>query len=135
MDSKTKVDLVLNPLDYGGVVLKKGKFKLQFDEMLEYFLAIPNDDILYGFRKRAGLPHPGNEPGGWYCNDQSFNPYEWDEIFNVFGQWLSLFGRAYKVTGDQRLIEKARYLLGEWGKAIEEDGYFFYSWDLSLIHI
>ncbi len=54
MDSKTKVDLVLNPLDYGGVVLKKGKFKLQFDEMLEYFLAIPNDDILYGL-KRAGL--------------------------------------------------------------------------------
>lgn len=134
MDSKTKVDLVLNPLDYGGVVLKKGKFKLQFDEMLEYFLAIPNDDILYGFRKRAGLPHPGNEPGGWYCNDQSFNPYEWDEIFNVFGQWLSLFGRAYKVTGDQRLIEKARYLLGEWGKAIEEDGYFFYSWDCNAYH-
>ena len=37
MDSKTKVDLVLNPLDYGGVVLKKGKFKLPFDERLEYF--------------------------------------------------------------------------------------------------
>ena len=134
MDSKTKIGMVLQPMDYGGVILKDGRFKAQFDEMIAYFLAIPNDDILYGFRKRAGLPHPGEEPGGWYCNDQSFNIYEWDEIFNVFGQWLSLFGRAYKITGDERLIEKARYLLDEWGKTIEEDGYFFYSKDCNGYH-
>ena len=57
-----------------------------------------------------------------------------DEIFNVFGQWLSLFGRAYKITGDERLIEKARYLLDEWEKTIEEDGYFFYSKDCNGYH-
>lgn len=134
MDSKTKIDLVLKPVDYSGVILNDSRFKTQFDEMIEYFLAIPNDDILYGFRKRAGLPHPGEEPGGWYSNDQSFNIYEWDEIFNVFGQWLSLFGRAYKITGDERLIEKSRYLLEEWGKTIEEDGYFFYSGDCNGYH-
>ena len=59
MDSKTKVDLVLNPLDYGGVVLKKGKFKLQFDEMLEYFLAIPNDDILIWVPQEGGASPSG----------------------------------------------------------------------------
>ena len=63
MDSKTKIGMVLQPMDYGGVILKDGRFKAQFDEMIAYFLAIPNDDILYGFRKRAGLPHPGEEPG------------------------------------------------------------------------
>lgn len=129
MEDFSKVKPILRPLDYKGVVLKKGKFQSQFEEAVEYFLAVPNEDILYGFRKRAGIPTEGNELGGWYGNDQSYNLYEWDEIFNTFGQWLSFFGRSYSITGDQRLIEKARYLLKEWGKTIEKDGYFFYSWD------
>lgn len=134
MNRLEKGKQVLIPVNYESVVLKDGAFKAQFDEMLEYFLAIPNDDILYGFRKRAGLPHPGNELGGWYCNDQSFNIYEWNEIFNTFGQWLSLFGRAYRVTGDGRVLEKAKYLLEEWGRTIADDGYFFYSDDCNGYH-
>lgn len=122
-----KGTMKLIPFDYSDVKLLDGKYKKQFCEMIEYFLAIPNDDILLGFRRRAGMPNPGNELGGWYSNDGSFNIYDWDEIFNVFGQWLSLFGRAYKVTGDERLRDKSSKLIDEWGKTIEEDGYFFYS--------
>ena len=54
MEDFSKVKPILRPLDYKGVVLKKGKFQSQFEEAVEYFLAIPNEDILYGFRKRAG---------------------------------------------------------------------------------
>jgi hypothetical protein len=35
--------------------------------------------------------------------------------------------RVYCATGDQKIRQKARHLLDEWGKFIEEDGYFSYS--------
>lgn len=117
----------LQPMDYRDVTLSAGRFKEQYEEVLEYFLAIPNDDILLGFRRRAGLAAPGNELGGWYSNDGSYDVYEWDEIFNPFGQWLSFLGRAYAVSRQERIREKAAFLMREWGKTIDEDGYFFYS--------
>jgi DUF1680 family protein len=134
MEDLVKVKPRLNPVDYGSVKLSDSVFKIQFDEMLVYFMTIPDDDILYGFRRRAGLPHPGKELGGWYCNDQSFDPYEWNEIFNVFGQWLSFFGRAYKITGDSHVRNKAVHLLEEWGKTIGDDGYFYYSDECNAYH-
>lgn len=108
------------------VVIKDCMFKKQFDEMKEYYLSIPNDDILFGFRKRAGMKAEGNELGGWYNNDSSFTP-DFDECFNTFGQWLSGLARIFSVTEDKEVLEKIKYLLQEWGKTIEKDGYFFYS--------
>jgi len=132
--NREKIALTLRPMDYANVELKPGPFKEQFDRMLEYFLALPDDDILLGFRRRAGRPHPGRELGGWYSNDGSFNVYDWDEIFNTFGQWLSLLGRAYRATGDQRVYDKAKRLLKAWGETIAEDGYFFYSDECNAWH-
>ena len=131
--------LVLRTYDYKNIVLKNSSFKKQFDEVLKYILNLPNDDILYGFRKRAfGDTPPGRELGGWYTNDSScytiLSIYEWDEIFNTFGQWLSFLGRAYVITGDNRVFEKAEYLLTEWGSTIEKDGYFFYSRQCNAEH-
>ncbi|MBS1473941.1 MAG: hypothetical protein HP058_03350, partial [Massilimaliae sp.] len=120
-----QINTKLTPCDYQGVTLTSGIAKQQFEDIVDYFLRLPNDDILLGFRRRAGLPHPGEELGGWYSNDGSFNIYDWDEIFNPFGQWLGFLAKAYRVTGDQRLLEKAAYLMKEWGKTIEADGYFF----------
>jgi len=126
---------LISPLDYSpDVQLLDGRFKRQFDETLEFFLAIPSDDMLYGFRKRAGLPHPGNELGGWYSADVCNYPHIFDEIYNAFGQWLSFFGRAYKLTGDRRVYDKAAYLADEWAKTIEDDGYFFYTRNCNAWH-
>lgn len=119
---------------YQGVQLKKGIAKRQFDEVVAYLMALPEDDILYGFRKRAGLPCPGSELGGWYSNDGSFDIYDWDEIFNTFGQWLSFFAKAYVITGSEEVYQKLSRLVHEWGKTIEEDGYFFYSWNNNAHH-
>jgi hypothetical protein len=117
---------VIHPLDFEGVKLAPSRFQTQFEEAVKYFVAIPNDDILLGFRKRAGLPHPGNELGGWYSNDGSFTP-DYDEIFNTFGQWISALSRMYAVTKNEQILAKVQTLITEWGKTIEPDGYFYYS--------
>jgi DUF1680 family protein len=122
-----KGKLVLSPFDYGNVELLDSHFKDQFDEMVEYFLNIPEDDMLLGYRRRAGLPHPGNELPGWYGNESSFNVYEYDEIFNTLGQWMSLFGRASRIASDPRVKARAKSLVHKFNETIADDGYFFYS--------
>ena len=124
----------MHQLNYQGVTLLKGMARKQFEEALDYFMKLPDDDILYGFRKRAGLAHPGRELGGWYSNDGSFNIYDWDEIFNTFGQWLSFFAKAYAVTDSKEVHGKLKHLIHEWGKTLEKDGYFFYSWNNNAHH-
>ena len=87
------------------------------DEVRDDYLRIPNDDLLKGFRQRAGLPAPGKDLGGWYSGD----------VFSVFGQIVSGLSRLYAATGDPACREKADSLIAEWAKCIAPDGYFFYS--------
>lgn len=119
--------ILLRPMDFQGVFLTQGRARRQFEEALDYFMELPDDDILYGFRRRAGLAHPGRELGGWYSNDGSFDVYDWDEIFNTFGQWLGFFAKAYALTDSKAVLAKLENLIHEWGMTLEEDGYFFYS--------
>jgi hypothetical protein len=107
----------LAPFDYSGVRLLDGMLNKQYQATRDFYFNLPNDDMLLGFRKRAGLPAPGTELGGWYSND----------IGNNLPQWLSAMSRMYKATGDKPILEKATYLMREWAKAIEPDGYFYYS--------
>ncbi len=75
-------------------------------------MAIPDDDILHGFRKAAGLNAPGKPLGGW-CSDDSAM---------VFGQWLSGMARLSRATDDSALRDKASYLLAEWAKTVKPNG-------------
>lgn len=108
---------VLQPFDYHGVTLDDGELKRQFDEVRSYYLRIPNDDLLKGFRLRAGLSAPGVDLGGWYTADTG----------HIFGQLISGLSRMYVASGDVRCREKVNGLLAEWAKCIEPDGYFYYS--------
>ncbi|MBN2581352.1 MAG: glycoside hydrolase family 127 protein [Pirellulales bacterium] len=119
-----KGNRLVEDFDYRGVTLDGGLMRTQLDEMREYYLRIPNDDLLKGFRKRAGLPAPGNDLGGWYTPD----------IFNAFGQFVSGLARIHAATGDPTCREKANSLLAEWGKCIAKDGYFFYSAKPNALH-
>ena len=49
----------LHPFNYEGVRLSPGMLSSQFRATRDYYFAIPNDDILKGFRQRAGLRHQG----------------------------------------------------------------------------
>jgi DUF1680 family protein len=113
----TSVRLAIEPFTYHGVTLDDGPLRQQVDAAREDYLRIPNDDLLKGFRKRAGLPAPGADLGGWYSSD----------IFHVFGQILSGLARLYAVTGDPACRDKAEALLRGWAECIEPDGYFYYS--------
>jgi uncharacterized protein len=120
--------LLIQPFDYDCVRLSDGMLKRQFRQTRDFYFSIPDDDILKGFRQRAGLRAPGNDLGGWYSGDPKVT-YWWSkgDTFNVFGQWLSGMARLSKAGQDEELKNKAVHLMIEWSKTIEDDGYFFYS--------
>jgi uncharacterized protein len=110
--------LLLQPFNYNEVKLEQSPLKNQLDEVVADYLAIPNDDILKGFRERAGLPTNGaKDMGGWYSND----------VFHVFGQFIAGMSRLYAASGNEALKTKVNTLVAEWSKTIDKDGYFFYS--------
>lgn len=98
--------------DYDGVRLSDSRWRRQVAGAREFYLGVPNDDILHGFRQAAGLSAPGKPLGGW-CRENSST---------VFGQWLSGFARLYRATGDRALLDKASTLMAEWGRTIAPDG-------------
>lgn len=106
---------VIDPFDYHGVTLEPGPLKRQLDEVKTFYLAIPDDDLLKGFRTRAGLPAPGIDLGGWYSSD----------TFLVFGQIVSGLARLYAASGDPACREKADRLIAEWANCIGPGGYFY----------
>jgi DUF1680 family protein len=111
------VRLAIEPFGYRGVRLDDGPLKRQVDAAREDYLRIPNDDLLKGFRLRAGKPAPGAALGGWYSSD----------IFHPFGQFISGLARLHAATGDPACRAKAEALLAGWAECIEPDGYFYYS--------
>ena len=103
---------LLEPFDYQGVRLLDGRLRNQYLATRDFYYNLSDDDILKGFRKRAGLPAPGNDLGGW-C---------WKDTSTVFGQWLSGMARMSKATGDAAIREKATRLMREWAKTFAADG-------------
>jgi len=83
---------IINSFEYRNVVLKDSHWREQFDETIEYYLAIPNDSLLYPFRNKAGLPAFGESLAGWY----GVNP-------SIFGQILGAFAKMYRITGEYKV--------------------------------
>lgn len=102
---------------YRNVRLKESPFKTQFDQTARYLLDVPDDSLLYGFRRRAGRPTPGSELFGWYGHG----------VFHVFGQLLGALAKMYRASGDKALLEKAVRLTEGWAQCIEKDGYCYYN--------
>jgi len=108
---------VLEPFNFQGVSIDDGRLRTEFDDVRAYYLNIPLDDLMHGYRLRAGLPAPGKELGGWYTADTG----------NVFPQILSGLARMYAATRDQACLDKANAMLTEWAKCIGPDGNPMYS--------
>jgi len=108
-----KTELAIFP--YGKVHLLDSKWKMQQQETKDYYLRIPNDDMLKPFRERRGLPTYGAmDMGGWYT---------WD-ICPPFGQILSGLSRMYAATGDVACKQKSDALISGWAACIDSTGYF-----------
>jgi DUF1680 family protein len=116
--------IVLRAFTYHEVTLTGGPMAAQARFSREFYLAIPNDDLLNGFRLRAGLPAPGKPMGGWYDPDNFAGGC-------AFGQYLSAFARTYANTGDVRYKEKVVELVHGFHETIAPDGFFFISEKIS----
>ena len=103
---------LIETFDYQGVRLRDSRWRRQIYAAREFYLGLPDDDILKGFRAAAGLPAPGKPLGGW-CKENSST---------VFGQWLSGMARLSRATGDTAIRDKAARLLTEWAKTVKLDG-------------
>jgi len=103
---------LIEAFDYQDVRLGESRWRQQVYAAREFYLGLPDDDILHGFRAAAGLPAPGQPLGGW-CKENSST---------VFGQWLSGMARLYRATGDAAIRDKAAHLLTEWAKTVKPDG-------------
>ena len=113
---------VLHPFGYEGVRLLPGRLRDQAVRARDVYYAIPNDDILKGFRRQAGRPAPGTDMGGW-CADTSAC---------IFGQLLSGMARMSRATGDAALREKALALFDGWRETIGPGGdarMHLYDWE------
>jgi DUF1680 family protein len=118
----------LQPFNYSGVRLGPGMLRDQFLYARDLFLKIPNDSFLIGFRKRAGIPAPGTPLTGWYDGDpRRPGLFGAGDTYNAFGQYLSGMARMGKASGHAPTLDKASELMEEWAKAIDPDGYFYYS--------
>ena len=112
MPQEPKGRTVLMPFDYDGVRLLPSRFLDQVERAQAVYGAIPNDDILHGFRRAAGLPAPGNGLRGWCKNTSSV----------IFGQLLSGFVRIDRGTDETALRDKALALFDGWRQTIGQDG-------------
>lgn len=97
----------MKSFDFKDVTLNDGLFKSVLDETMEFYLNIPNDNILKYMRESAGRPAPGIYYTGWFPNSRGIA---------LIGQWLSAFSRMYAISGNKAFKEKALYLSDEfWG--------------------
>ena len=114
--------VVLEAFDYQDVRLLPGRLRDQVDQARELYGAIPDDDILKGFRREAGLPAPSAGMKGW-CQSTSAV---------IFGQLVSGMVRLGRATGDRSLIDKATRLFDGWAATVRPDGNArmrAYDWD------
>ena len=111
---------VLQPFRYQDVTLTGGPLGSQAAVARDFYLALSEDDLLNGFRKRAGLPAPGKPMGGWYDPDNFAGAHP-------FGQYVSALARMYANTGDVRFKEKVARLVHGFHETLAPDGFFYSS--------
>lgn len=103
---------------YRDVSLTGGPLKAQFDRIHAYYLAVDEDGLLKELRVRAGLPAPGDYPGGWYDRD-GFAPG------HCFGQLISALARFADATGNEATRAKTQRLVEGFAATIGPDGYCY----------
>ena len=116
--------IVLKAFTYHDVTLTGGPMEDQAQFAREFYFAIPDDNLLNGFRLRAGLPAPGRPMGGWY------DPTNFSGGC-AFGQYVSALARTYANTGDVRYKDKVAALVHGFHQTIAPDGFFFISVKIS----
>ncbi len=104
----------LSQFEYADVKLLDGPMLDQFNQNHALFMSLDDDRLLKPFRKRAGLPAPGEDMGGWYNDSPDYDPPKNMTGYiagHSFGQYLSGLARAYAITGSKPTQEKVQRLV------------------------
>jgi DUF1680 family protein len=120
--ARAAVNPTMATFDYDGVTLHPSRFQEQMERARDVYFNLPNDDVLKGFRRRAGLPAPGHGMRGWCAETSAV----------IFGQLLSGMARLSRATGDDALRDKAVALFEGWLPTIGADGdvnMWLYAWE------
>jgi uncharacterized protein len=100
----------VKPFRLSQVSLSDGVLRAKRDRMVRYAREFPADRVLANFRVQAGLSTGGAlPPGGW------------DDATGLLrghysGHFLSMLAQAAESAGEQALLDKLGYLVGELGR-------------------
>ena len=108
--SREKIAWKVEPFPMTQVRLLDGPFRTAMDVNQRYLHSLPNDRLLYMFRKTAGLPAPGEPFGGWEEPASELRGHL------TGGHYLSASALMYASTGDEDLKKKADALVAELAK-------------------
>jgi uncharacterized protein len=112
----------LEGLGYGGRVRLKGRLAERVADAAETYGGMAVDDVLKGFRRRAGLPTPGQDMTGWATESTEA----------TFGQWLSGLARLSAVLMDGALAERVGELVDGYAETVApsyDPGMHTYGWE------
>ena len=87
----------MQAFDFQDVTLNPGRWKDALDETMNFYLNIPNDNIMKYMRESVGRPAPGIYYTGWYPQSKGIA---------LIGQWLSAYSRMYAITGKEAFVKK-----------------------------
>jgi DUF1680 family protein len=99
-----KARIQVHAFSVAQVRLLEGPFKNAMDRDKDYLLLLDADRLLAGFRSNAGLEPKGKRYGGW--EQQSLAGHS-------LGHHLSAVSLMYAATGDERLRQRADYIVSE----------------------
>jgi hypothetical protein len=100
---------------YSDVKLLDGPVKRQYDATHRFFLKLDENRLLKIYRKRAGLPAPGEDMGGWYEPD-GLTPG------GSLGQYISALARFGCAANDPATKAKVARLVRGFAEAMDRDG-------------
>jgi DUF1680 family protein len=92
------------PFSIKDVRLLDGFFKEAMEADARYLLEIEPDRLLSDFRVHAGLASKGAKYGGWESSGLAGH---------TLGHYLSACAMLYAATGDQRYLDKVKYIVDE----------------------
>ena len=105
---------ILFQFNYSDVKLTGGPLLDQFQRIHSAYLTLDEDQVLKVYRRRAGLPAPGPDMGGWY-DANAFAPG------HSLGQYISGLARFASATGDQATRAKVERLVAGFAATLGAD--------------
>ncbi len=116
---QSKIALKAQAFRLEEVRLLEGPFKHAMDLNNRYLLALDADRLLHNFRVNAGLPSSAQPLGGWEEPRGELRGHS-------IGHYLSGLALAYASTGEEKLKQRAEYMVAELAKcqaALGKSGY------------